>query len=76
MPATCPAARQLRQALNNYAWSEADFQHAVFCCDLKKAGNPGAAIAIRAGHDDSPQPAECALGPAKRAHQNALHRAY
>ena len=57
-----PGGRQLRQALKNYSRSEADFQHAVICCDLKKVGDPGAAIGIRAGHDDTPQPAECALG--------------
>jgi hypothetical protein len=71
-----PGGRQPRQALKNHSWSEADFQHPVICCDLKKVGDPGTAIGIRAGHDETPQPDESALGPAKRAHQNALYRAH
>ena len=49
-----PGGRQLRQALKNDSWSEADSQHAVICCDLKKVGDPGAGIGIRAGHDETP----------------------
>ena len=35
-----PGGRQLRQALKNHSWSEADFQHPVICLDLKKGRLP------------------------------------
>ena len=68
-----PRYRQARQALNNHTGSETHFQHAVVWSDLKEATDPGAAISIRARHDDATQPPQDALRAAKHAHQNISH---
>jgi hypothetical protein len=62
------APRPLCQALNNHASSEAHLQHPVISCDLKKAGDPAAAIGIGAGRDDTSQPPRHTSGPTERAH--------
>ena len=41
-------------------------QHLVIWSDLEKVDHPAAASYVRAGHNDTAQPAENALGPTKR----------
>src|SRR6516164_4804569 len=65
--------RQVRQSLNDDTGTETYFQHALARSDVEQLDYPGAALFIRARHDDAAQFSKETSRTAEHAHQNVSH---